>query len=103
MEPSAPPMEDGMMGEMADEMVIMLDIQRQFTEVYKGANGVFIGAANQQLQQIPPGIYGDLPLYTINQYDATTYMLNTMQAGFTGTNNPYGVRQLYNAGASDNM
>lgn len=91
--------------DIAPEMLMMLDLQRQFVEVQKSEpGGVFIGAQGQYQDAIMPGLHSsDIPLHTMNQYDATSYFLSTTQQGFVGTNNPVGVRQLYNAGASAQM
>lgn len=87
------------------QMLMMADLSRQFVEVNRSPTNLFIGDSSQSYRSIAPGTYGDVPYIPRgagdNAWSAQSYALNTMQQGFAGTNNPFGRRELYNAGASD--
>lgn len=84
-------------------MLMLMHMNKQFVDVNIGTNGIFVGASDQRHQPIMPGLFGDQKMTIMNSGDATTYYLATLNQGFAGTNNPFGPRELYSAGASSLM
>ena len=80
------------------ELVLLANIHAQFQDCVLSPMGCFIGKPNEQLRQIMPGEYGDVPIRTMPWQDATTWWRTTTQQGSFGTNNTFNPRTLYTGG-----
>jgi hypothetical protein len=80
---------------LQQELVILGNIQAQFTDCVLSPQGGFLGKESEQPRSIMPVAHSFVPYKAMNAWDATTWYLNTTQQGTYGSNNPYNPRQMY--------